>query len=131
DIDANDYESRRHCCLDRKTVCRQCWMFMAAAVRITDTCLRDEFGYTRILWAFSGRRGVHCWVMDDDVGSLTSEERHHILGHMSTPRNPFYGVNELLADHYPWLVTLWNRYFYDDVVMTTWYQYVERWLRAK
>ena len=74
-----DYDEIRTCC-SGKGICKRCWGFIAAAVKVLDNALRDQFGYNRILWVYSGRRGIHCWVSDEEAMNLTDEQRKSILG---------------------------------------------------
>lgn len=79
DIDMTDYDSIRTCC-SGADICKRCWVFIAAAVRVLDKGIRDQFGYNHLLWVYSGRRGIHLWISDQEAMELTDEQRRALVG---------------------------------------------------
>lgn len=81
-----DYDPIRTCCSDAG-ICKRCWTFITAAVRVLDHAIRDQFGYEHLLWVYSGRRGIHLWISDKEAMGLTDQERKAIVGWMSIINN--------------------------------------------
>lgn len=77
DIDITEYDDVRYCC-SGSDICLDCWPLMSVAIKVMNTVLRDDFGFNHILWVYSGRRGVHCWVCDSRARRLSNEQRSSI-----------------------------------------------------
>lgn len=88
DIDLTDYdEFRRRCCADSdasggggsrgtgKKCCRRCWPLAVAAATFLEALLRDALGVRQLVWFYSGRRGLHCWVCDERCARLPTASR--------------------------------------------------------
>ena len=78
DIDLSDYDDIRTCC-DGKTACSKCWIFIRAATKAITLIMDEAFDYSKILWIYSGRRGVHGWFYDDDIHLLPRIQREAMM----------------------------------------------------
>lgn len=82
DIDMNDYDDVRTCC-QGANVCERCFVYLKMAMRIIQDTVQEDFDFSNLLWVFSGRRGIHAWVCDDDARSMNNEMRSAVVSYMS------------------------------------------------
>eukprot|EP00405_Crypthecodinium_cohnii_P016853 CAMPEP_0206458020 /NCGR_PEP_ID=MMETSP0324_2-20121206/23312_1 /ASSEMBLY_ACC=CAM_ASM_000836 /TAXON_ID=2866 /ORGANISM="Crypthecodinium cohnii, Strain Seligo" /LENGTH=455 /DNA_ID=CAMNT_0053929261 /DNA_START=75 /DNA_END=1442 /DNA_ORIENTATION=+ len=74
DIDMDEYDDIRSCCTGAR-LCLKCCTFLKAALRVLQHTLKNHFGFKHMLFVYSGRRGMHCWVCDSSARKLSNEHR--------------------------------------------------------
>lgn len=76
DIDLTDYE--RDCCIG-KTICNKCLVYVKCAARLMAIILKTIFNFNKILYCFSGSRGIHVHVCDKEAMALNNYARKAIV----------------------------------------------------
>lgn len=90
DLDLTDYSDVRTCCTNEKKCCRLCWKYASATMEMINNFLGKK--YKHILFTFSGRRGIHCYIFDKQARLA----RKNILDEISltTRVDGIYTIND-------------------------------------
>ncbi|MHA2252162.1 MAG: DNA primase catalytic subunit PriS [Candidatus Kariarchaeaceae archaeon] len=88
DLDLDEYDPVRTCDCVGKSVCEICWGLMQEAAIVMDETLRVDFGFTNLVWIYTGGRGYHCWVLDTKCFTLNQDQRSSIIGYMQLVHDP-------------------------------------------
>ena len=67
----------------KKMICSPCWLYLVLAIHIIRQMMEERFGYSQLLWVYSGWRGVHLWVCDHDALLLDDKERQQVMYHLT------------------------------------------------
>jgi len=64
-------------------VCSKCWCYAKASIMLMHFILTQRFGFKEVLFIFSGSKGYHCWVFDDEVKYMSLEQRTAIVNYFT------------------------------------------------
>ncbi len=88
DLDINEYDLVRVCGCKGREYCQQCWGLIQEAAEIMDETLKEDFGYEKRIWVFTGGRGLHCWIRDEKAFYYTPRQRDAVVSYMQMIHDP-------------------------------------------
>lgn len=88
DLDLNEYDPVRTCGCKGRDYCTICWGLLQDAAVIMNETLQEDFGFERLKWVFTGGRGYHCWVLDEELFDISQEQRSGIVHYMQLINDP-------------------------------------------
>jgi len=84
DIDLTEYDAVRPCdCKGKNKICDMCWELITVSIQWIQETLEQDFGIKKIKWVFSGRRGVHAWILDRYMNHLDDVQRSAIVDYLT------------------------------------------------
>jgi DNA primase catalytic subunit len=96
DLDITSYADVNDCVDETcaRVICEACYRrIMVPAMIILDATLRQDFGLSKILWIFSGKKGVQCVCWDETVMGMGDVERGCMADTLATdPSQMFWGA---------------------------------------
>ncbi|KAL1523387.1 hypothetical protein AB1Y20_018330 [Prymnesium parvum] len=109
DIDLTDYDF-----LDvdvtRLETCDRCWPLMALAMKVLTRALNEDFGFQHLLWVYSGRRGIHCWVCDPRARAMSNEVRSAVADYLGPRISAATGRLSISIPMHPSLISAYENY---------------------
>ena len=78
------------------------WSVIKQQMKILDDALRTVFGYQEILHVFSGKKGIHCWVCDEEACELENYKRLEIIDYLLSETEldgKYLDVDVIKKDH--------------------------------
>ena len=103
DIDLTDYEFL-DCDVKKIETCDRCWPIMALAARALNQILVKDFGFEHLLFVYSGRRGIHCWVCDTRARVMSNDVRSAVADYLSPKLNAATGRLSIAQPMHPSLL---------------------------
>ena len=97
--------------------------FMKIACKVLDAALREDFGFKHLLWVFSGRRGIHCWVADERARLLPDSARTAVAEYLNVFKGGDKDKTKLDAVRTPLHPALDRAY--EDVLRPEFYRILE------
>jgi DNA primase small subunit len=87
DVDLPEY-AEVNTCKDESCansfICENCWQqFMVPGIRILHRALTEDLGCEKIMFSFSGKKGIHCIVWDDWCCELGNNARAYLARYLS------------------------------------------------